>query len=213
MGGPRPVLVEIPEALAGERVDRVVSFLAGVPRSEAAALVLAGGARVDGRVVAREAERVTAGAMLDVDVPGPAPAVAPDPGVEFRVVYEDDDVIVVDKPAGLVMHPGAGHRAGTLVNGLVARFPDLTEGPWPDPQRPGLVHRLDKGTSGLLMVARHPGALADLSAQLKSRAVERRYLALVWGLLEEPRVSSTRPSAGLPPTRPGWRSVRTAAGR
>jgi len=94
-------------------------------------------------------------------------------------------VIVVDKPAGVVVHPGAGQRSGTLVQGLLARFPELAD--VGDPARPGIVHRLDKGTSGLLVVARTPPAHASLVAQLASRAVDRRYLALVWGRMEAGR--------------------------
>ena len=178
--------VEIPAALDGERVDRVVAFLTGIPRAQAAGVVRAGGARLDGRVVAKGSQRVAAGGDLEVDVPDHAAVVGPDPAVELAVVHADADVVVVDKPAGLVVHPGAGHRGGTLVNGVLARFTDMIDQPWPDPDRPGLVHRLDKGTSGLLMVARHPAALADLAAQLRARTVERSYLTLVRGAVDGP---------------------------
>ncbi len=107
-----------------------------------------------------------------------------DPAVDVRVVYEDDDVLVVDKPAGLVVHPGAGNTSGTLVHGLLARYPEIAA--VGDPVRPGIVHRLDKGTSGLLVVARSPAAYTALVAQLASRSVERRYDALVWGQPEPP---------------------------
>jgi 23S rRNA pseudouridine1911/1915/1917 synthase len=104
--------------------------------------------------------------------------------VRFEVVYADDAVAVVDKPAGLVVHPGAGHDGGTLVGGLLARFPDLADlvasGVCP-PDRPGIVHRLDKGTSGLLVVARTEEAYRALVDQLATRTMERRYLALVVG--------------------------------
>jgi 23S rRNA pseudouridine1911/1915/1917 synthase len=99
--------------------------------------------------------------------------------VDVPVVAADEAVIVVDKPAGLVVHPGAGHRGGTMVHGLLARFPELAGVGQPD--RPGIVHRLDAGTSGLLMVARTPAAYDSLVAQLAARTVERRYLACVWG--------------------------------
>src|SRR3984893_17674337 len=181
MGWHRPVRVEIPEALDGERVDRVVAFLAGLPRNEAAAVVESGGVRLAGRVVAKGSQRVVSGAELEVEVPVATVGVTGDPSVELVVVHADDDVVVVDKPAGLVVHPGAGHRDGTLVNGLAARFGDMLDRRWPDPDRPGVVHRLDKGTSGLLMVARHPAALGALSAQLQAHTVPRRYLAPVWG--------------------------------
>jgi 23S rRNA pseudouridine1911/1915/1917 synthase len=109
----------------------------------------------------------------------------PDPDVEVDVRYADDEVIVVVKPAGLVVHPGAGHAEGTLVNGLLARYGDIAE--VGDPMRPGIVHRLDRDTSGLLVVARSARAYDDLVAQLAARTVERRYRALVWGTLASPR--------------------------
>jgi 23S rRNA pseudouridine1911/1915/1917 synthase len=179
--------VEIPAALDGERADRVVAFLAGLPRSEAAAVVEAGGVRLAGAVVGKVSQRVVAGTELEVDLPERIPGPGPDGAVDVTVVHADADVVVVDKPAGLVVHPGAGHRDGTLVNGLLARFPDMADHSWPDVSRPGIVHRLDKGTSGLLMVARRPAALTALSAQLQAHTVERRYLALVWGAVAEPR--------------------------
>jgi 23S rRNA pseudouridine1911/1915/1917 synthase len=126
-----------------------------------------------------------------VRVPGARTVgVAAEPGVLFDVVYADELVAVVDKPAGLVVHPGAGHDEGTLVGGLLARFPDLAElvsaGVCP-PDRPGIVHRLDKGTSGLLAVARTAAAYAGLVQELATRTMERRYLALVAGSVEEDR--------------------------
>ncbi len=111
-------------------------------------------------------------------------------GVEFTVVHADAAVAVVDKPAGLVVHPGAGHQEGTLVGGLLARFPDLSAlvaaGVCP-PDRPGIVHRLDKGTSGLLAVARTESAYDALVAQLADRSMQRRYLALVEGSVADDR--------------------------
>jgi 23S rRNA pseudouridine1911/1915/1917 synthase len=176
----------VPAALAGERVDRAVALLGGLTRAVAAELVAAGRVRLDGAVVATRSLRVRGGEVLEVDLPVPAgtATVVPDPTVAVPVVFADADVIVVDKPAGLVVHPGAGHRSGTLVHGLLARFPELaTVG---DPRRPGIVHRLDRGTSGLLVVARSPRAHASLTAQLAARRVERRYVALVRGHMPAP---------------------------
>src|SRR5262249_11563437 len=99
--------------------------------------------------------------------------------------FVDDDVIVVDKPPGLVVHPGAGNRTGTLIQGLLARYPELA-GVGPDPTRPGVVHRIDRDTSGLLVVARTPTAYDSLVGQLSAREVERRYLGLVWGRFDAP---------------------------
>jgi 23S rRNA pseudouridine1911/1915/1917 synthase len=176
----------VPAALAGERVDRVVALLTGVTRAEAAELVATGRVRVGGAVVAVRSRRVAAGDELVVELrPPPHAVLEPDPDVPVEVVFADDHVIVVDKAPGVVVHPGAGQAGGTLVHGLLARFPDLaglgelTEGG--DARRPGIVHRLDKGTSGLLVVARTPAAAASLVAQLGARTVGRRYDALAWG--------------------------------
>jgi len=171
----------VPQALAGERLDRIVSLLTGASRADAAVLVADGGATVDGSIVTSGKLRLSVGQAIIVDpghLPQPVPP-APDPSVEFGIVYVDDHVIVIDKPAGLVVHPGAGNPDGTLVNGLLARFPDIAsigqEG------RPGIVHRLDVGTSGLLVVARSPLAYDVLVAALAARDVGRRYRTLVWG--------------------------------
>ena len=173
----------VPALLDGERVDRVVAMLTGLPRAKVAELVAGGAVRVRGRTVAARSQRVSTGDVVEVAVPeDEAPAgLRPDPAVEVPVVHADDDVVVVDKPAGLVVHPGSGNDAGTLVQGLLARFPEVAA--VGDPARPGVVHRLDKGTSGLLVVARTPAAHASLSAQLKAHAVERVYLALARGHL------------------------------
>jgi 23S rRNA pseudouridine1911/1915/1917 synthase len=176
----------VPRALDGERVDRVVAMLTGLPRSEVADLVAGGRVRLSGFTVQTRANRVAEGDVVEVDLPARTDdRLAPDSSVEVPVVHADEHVIVVDKPAGLVVHPGAGQPGGTLVHGLVHRFPDLAG--VGDPARPGIVHRLDKGTSGLMVVARTPAALADLTAQMKARVVERRYFALVLGRVAEGR--------------------------
>jgi 23S rRNA pseudouridine1911/1915/1917 synthase len=180
------VTAVVPAVLAGERIDRVVALLTSLPRSEVAALVAGGQVRVDGRPVTSKSRRVAEGEEVSVEVPeaGPVGVVA-DPSVEVPVLHADDDVVVVDKPPGLVVHPGAGNVDGTLVQGLLARFPDLaTVGD--DLSRPGVVHRLDAGTSGLLVVARSDAAYRSLVAQLQARSVERLYLALVKGHVEAP---------------------------
>jgi 23S rRNA pseudouridine1911/1915/1917 synthase len=129
------------------------------------------------------------GQELEVDRDESDAPVVPegDPGVRLDVVYEDPDLLVVDKPAGLVVHPGAGHRSGTLVHGLLARYPEIAkvgreEGS--DPDRPGIVHRLDRGTSGLMVVARTPEAYHALVGQLGRREVVRNYRALVLGSVD-----------------------------
>jgi len=182
------VKASIPPALSGERVDRAVALLGGLTRAQVAELVRAGRVRLSGTRVSTRSRRVAGGEDLEVDLPppGPPPGVEPDPTVDVAIVHADDDIVVVDKPAGLVVHPGAGNRAGTLVHGLVGRFPDLAEAGAGHPDRPGIVQRLDKGTSGLMVVARTPAAHQSLVAQLSARprGVERRYLALVLGSVE-----------------------------
>jgi len=176
----------VPRALDGQRLDRVVAMVAGCSRSEAAALVDAGDVAVGGRAITTRSHRVAEGDALEVVAPDRSAdeVLAPDPGVEVPLVFEDPDMLVVDKPAGLVVHPGAGQRAGTLVNGLLARFPEIRTVGQPD--RPGIVHRLDKGTSGLLLVARSERAYEPLVAMLEARRVDRRYRALVWGAVDSP---------------------------
>jgi len=197
-----PARESIPSGLAGERVDRIVAMITGASRAEAASLVAAGNVRVSGRVVTVRSARVAEGDVVEIDAPAAGvPTLVADPGVPVQVVYEDADVIVVDKPAGLVVHPGAGNRTGTLVQGLLARYPEL-EGVG-DAARPGIVHRLDKDTSGLLAVARSPTAYESLVAQLAARTVERRYLALVWGHPDSARglVDAPVGRSGRQPTR------------
>jgi 23S rRNA pseudouridine1911/1915/1917 synthase len=146
------------------------------------------------------------------------PAVAGLPGadssIEVVVRHEDDDVVVVAKPAGLVVHPGAGHPDGTLVNGLLARYPELAD--VGDPARPGIVHRLDRDTSGLLVVARSPAAYEGLVEMLAAHDVERRYVALVWGIpdaargvIDAPIGRSVRRPTRMS-VREGGRAARTA---
>ena len=175
----------IPAALDGERVDRVVALVTGCSRTQAVALIEAGAVRVDGEVVTQRARRLHLGEAIevpDIDLAPPRPE--PDATVPYRVVYEDEYVIVIDKPAGVVVHPGAGNPDGTLVNGLLARFPELAS--VGDPLRPGIVHRLDKGTSGLLVVARTSAAYDDLVDQLSGHRAHRGYRALAWGEFDSP---------------------------
>jgi 23S rRNA pseudouridine1911/1915/1917 synthase len=175
----------VPPALAGERLDRVVAMLAGISRARAGDLVDSGEVTVDGRCETHRSRRVDAGAVVEFRLPeaGDAAPVG-DSDVPLAVVYEDTDIVVVDKPAGMVVHPGAGQADGTLVHGLLARYPEIAS--VGDPQRPGIVHRLDKGTSGLLLIARSPQAYNGLVSMLASHEIERRYRALVWGRMEVP---------------------------
>jgi len=177
----------VPAALDGDRVDRAISFLTGWPRAAVQQLIDDGEVLVDGQTVAKS-HRLHEGNVLEILGEPPLESDVrpePDPAVEVDVRFADDDVVVLAKPAGLVVHPGAGNATGTLVNGLLARFPDIaTVG---DPMRPGIVHRLDRDTSGLLVVARTQSAYDALVAQLKARTVERVYSALAWGRMTSPR--------------------------
>jgi 23S rRNA pseudouridine1911/1915/1917 synthase len=176
----------VPESLAGERVDRAVALLTGWTRSEVQELVAAGSVLVDGARVPKS-RKLEAGSVIDLlDEPRVATGLpAPDPAIDVVVRYEDADLVVVAKSAGLVVHPGAGHADGTLVNGLLARYPELAD--VGDPTRPGIVHRLDRDTSGLLVVARTSAAYEGLVDMLAEHDVERRYDALVWGVPDAPR--------------------------
>jgi len=183
------ISTEVPALLAGVRLDRGVAMVAGVSRAVAADLVQSGKVLVDGEAVRVGRSSLEEGSMLTILVPAALTTeISAEPDVSFSVVYADEAVVVVDKPAGLVVHPGAGHSRGTLVAGLLARFPDLSDlvsSGICAPDRPGIVHRLDKGTSGLLAVARTAEAYRGLVSQLAERTMERRYLALVTGEVEE----------------------------
>jgi len=177
-----PVVEEIPAALVGQRLDRVVAMATGLTRAQVQRLIGDNKVRVDGTVETRPGRRLTLGQRVAVEAEDEKSAPvgpAADPGVRFTLVHEDAWLLVVVKPAGLVVHPGAGTPAGTLVNGLLERYPEIAGVGQPD--RPGIVHRLDKGTSGLMLVARTPPAYEALVEMLSSRHVSRRYVALVEG--------------------------------
>lgn len=175
---------------------RLDAFLArygeGRSRSDWQRLIQAGRVTLDGRQV-RPSDRIAAGQRVQVqaaDTPS-APALRPDAAIRLTVVYADPAMIVVNKPPGLVVHPAPGHEEGTLVNALLARFPDLA-----DPsgeRRPGIVHRLDKDTSGLLVVGRTTAAMVALQQQFKERLAEKRYLLLVQGDLADEEAAIEAP--------------------
>lgn len=177
------VEVVVPVEAAGVRADRFAADRSGLSRSYVQKLIGEGRVTLDGAPV-RANTQLPAGGTLRLDVPPPVPLdVAPE-AIPLDVVYEDDDILIIDKPAGLVVHPSAGHATGTLVNALLAR--ETRYGGIAGVQRPGIVHRLDKDTSGLLMVAKDDRAQASLMAQLKARRVKKTYLALVEGAVEAP---------------------------
>lgn len=171
----------IPAALNGERLDRIVSLIADISRSDAAQLIENGGAAVDGVVSTSGKVRLKEGQIIEVDhskVPVEE-LPQPDPSIKVDVVYADDTIVVVNKPAGLVVHPAAGHKGGTLVNGLLALYPEMAD--VGEKHRPGIVHRLDVGTTGLMVVARTNDAYHSLVEAMSEHAVGRRYMALAWG--------------------------------
>ena len=172
-----PIRIRVPASAAGARLDR---FLAQVPeigsRSAAERVLAAGSVLVDG---ARrpKSHRLAAGESIELEPPVAEPSPLEPEAMDVRVAYEDRDLLVVDKPAGLVVHPAPGHARGTLVHGLLAHA--VAGGD--EAARPGIVHRLDRDTSGLLVVARSDEAHRRLQALVRRRAVEREYLALVRG--------------------------------
>ena len=190
---------------AGSRLDRLLALrLPEFSRSRLKALILAGAVTIDGATVVDPATRVNSAARLAIDVPPPSdPAPAPE-AIPLAIVHEDSDLLVLDKPAGLVVHPAAGNAEGTLVNALIAHCGDSLSGIG-GVKRPGIVHRLDKDTSGLLVVAKNDRAHRKLSAQFadhgRTGALKRSYLAFVWGVPKVPSGTVDAPLARDPRAR------------
>ncbi|HEX2765494.1 MAG TPA: RluA family pseudouridine synthase, partial [Candidatus Limnocylindria bacterium] len=178
-----PVADRVVEGVApGGRVDVAVAAVAGISRAHAQRLIGDGRALVDGRR-RRASDRLAGGETIRVELSAPPDETLAPESIPLVVAYEDDELLVVDKPAGLVVHPSAGHGSGTLVNALLGRARDRGEplGSIAGVGRPGIVHRLDKDTSGLLVVAKTDAAQQSLMHQFGSREVEKEYLALVRG--------------------------------
>jgi 23S rRNA pseudouridine1911/1915/1917 synthase len=182
------VTLTIPDEQAGARLDSVLAtLLPQQSRSQIQRLIKDGRVQVAG-VRADKVKAslpVEAGQEVAIDMPPPAPAAAVPQALPLDVVYEDGDIVVVNKAAGMVVHPAAGHADGTLVNALLHHVDDLSG--IGGELRPGIVHRLDKGTSGLMVVAKHDAAHEALAAQFEERHVEKEYVALVWGVLSPGR--------------------------
>jgi 23S rRNA pseudouridine1911/1915/1917 synthase len=171
-------LLPVPDGLAGLRLDVALARLLGLSRTVAAGLVDAGEVRVDGRSPARS-DRVTAGALLEVRLPEPAAVEAPERVAGLRVLYDDADLVVVDKPVGVAAHPSPGWHGPTVVGGLAASgYGVATSGA---AERQGVVHRLDVGTSGVMVVAKSERAYSGLKRAFRDRTVDKRYAALVQG--------------------------------
>jgi 23S rRNA pseudouridine1911/1915/1917 synthase len=169
----------VPDDGDGARLDHfLVSVLAEHSRSQLQRLIKDGQVQVNGRP-AKANRAMKAGEVVTLEVPAPVTAVPQPEALPLPILYQDRDLIVVDKPAGMVVHPAAGHASGTLVNALLHHVDDLSG--IGGEKRPGIVHRLDKGTSGLMVVAKHDRAHEELARQFAEREVEKEYLALVWG--------------------------------
>ena len=170
-------------AADGRRLDVLLSEQSGLTRSRVAALMEAGRVTVDGVVVTKAGLKAKAGSSITLTIPAPKPAVPEAQDIPLTILYEDADLAVVVKPCGMVVHPAAGNEDGTLVNALLPHLDSL--GGIGGELRPGIVHRLDKDTSGLLLVAKHDAAQLALSEQLSARSMEKHYRALVEGNLKE----------------------------
>jgi 23S rRNA pseudouridine1911/1915/1917 synthase len=191
-------LIQVPDDQTGQRLDRVLAaHVAELSRSRLKALIEAGTVTIDGATIRDPSHRVKSGAAIALDVPPPQPAAPAAETIPLNVVYEDGDIIVIDKPSGLVVHPAAGHGTGTLVNALIAHCGESLSGIGGE-RRPGIVHRLDKDTSGLMVVAKNDRAHRRLAAQFAAhgrdgRPFERGYLAFVWDAPDRPRGTVDRP--------------------
>jgi 23S rRNA pseudouridine1911/1915/1917 synthase len=166
----------------GKRADLVVAHRAGFPRSLVAQAAAIGDLRVNGEAV-KGSYVLSEGDTIDCEVQPRAPLVVEAEAIDLPIVYEDEDVIVIDKPAGMVTHPAHGATSGTLVNAILGHTGTLPG----DTLRPGLVHRLDRDTSGLLLVAKTPEALSFLSKGMKARHISREYLGLTAGIPAQPK--------------------------
>jgi 23S rRNA pseudouridine1911/1915/1917 synthase len=212
--------IVVAAAEAGERLDRVLARrVAELSRSRLKALIEAGAVTLDGHAIRDPNHRVNSGAVIAVEVPPPEPAKPAAEAIPLRVIYEDDDIIVIDKPRNLVVHPAAGNWTGTLVNALIAHCGDSLSGIGGE-RRPGIVHRLDKDTTGVMMVAKNDRAHQALAAQFADHGrsgepFERSYLALVWGAPDRPHGIVDKPIDRHPKARdrmavrPGGREAVT----
>jgi len=187
---PPPQIIHIQVDTSAARLDQFLAeTVPDLSRSQIQKLIRQGAVLLrasvgDTKTITRPSTAVESGDVVELHLPAPQSKELRAEEIPVDVVFKDDDLVVVNKPAGLVVHPAQGHESGTLVNALLARFPDLAGMADTDedtPDRPGIVHRLDRDTSGLIVVARTPAALQNLRRQFKDRSVEKTYLALVFG--------------------------------
>jgi 23S rRNA pseudouridine1911/1915/1917 synthase len=168
----------------GLRLDRVLAAeVAGYSRSQIQRLIEDGHVTLPRVKSAKANTAVRNGDIISIELPEPVAAAPAAEDLPLEIVYQDSDLIVINKPAGMVVHPGAGHEGGTLVNALLHHIEDLSG--IGGERRPGIVHRLDKGTSGVMVVAKHDAAHQELARQFHDREVEKVYVALVWGLVQQ----------------------------
>lgn len=181
-----PLEFEVPTDFEGQRLDRfLVSVLADYSRSQIQRLIADGHVRLQRKSAAKPNLALHEGERVIVDIPEPKAAALEAESLPIEVLYQDEDVAVVNKPAGMVVHPGAGHASGTLVNALLHHMPDLSG--IGGEVRPGIVHRLDRGTSGVMVIAKNDAAHHELARQFHDREVEKEYIALVWGVVQAGR--------------------------
>jgi 23S rRNA pseudouridine1911/1915/1917 synthase len=182
--------VTVADGDAGERLDRMLAAHLDLSRSRLKTLILAGEVAVGGRTIRDPGHRVNGGDVVTVTLPPPEPALPQGEAIPLTILHEDDAVIVIDKPAGLVVHPAAGNETGTLVNALIAHCGDSLSGIG-GVKRPGIVHRLDKDTSGVMVAAKTDRAHRLLSRQFadhgRTGPLARGYLAFCWGVPDRPR--------------------------
>ena len=192
----------MPDELSGQRADLVIARIVGTSRAASRELIESGRVRVGGGIPALS-DRLEPGTEIRIELPGQRPSLTPEP-IPFDVLYEDEAMAVVDKPSGVVVHPGAGVERGTLAAGLLHRWPELEgvgdEGRW------GIAHRLDRDTSGVLAVAKNEDALQSLRDQLASQSIARQYRALAHNRFET-RTGTIDAPLGADPKRPEKRAV------
>ncbi|MAG35753.1 MAG: RluA family pseudouridine synthase [Dehalococcoidia bacterium] len=179
--------IVVPDGIAAQRLDRyLAAVLPDLSRTRVQGLIADGHVQIRGRSP-RASQRVASGQQIDVHIPAPRPSRLTPERLPLDVLFEDEDILVVDKPAGMVVHPAPGHETGTLVHALLAHVPDLAG--IGGEQRPGIVHRLDKDTSGVLVVAKNEPALHAVAGQFRDRVAQKDYLAVV--------VGHPQPAAGI----------------
>ena len=196
--------------VGGERLDVFLSSIDGVPsRAFAKRLIAEGQVMVNGNPPTKAGQRLQAGDVIDLSLPPPAPSTVEPEAIPLDIVYEDEHLLVVNKPAGMVVHPAPGHATGTLVNALLHRYPELPG--IGGVMRPGIVHRLDKETSGLLVVAKTGATLTALIKEMKARRITRRYLGSCTESSRWTKGRSTLRWAGTRSSGSRWRSSSEAA--